>query len=402
MDLSIHANKVPVAELARRIERFICAMDAEYEHWELCVITGAKSLYYLAGTVSDGVLLIWRDGNTELWARRGYDRAVLESELPDIRLMRSFRDIAAEIRVLPDTLYLDTAHATMEWYAMLHKYLPFKNVLPVDGVMMKTRSIKSEYELERLRLAGATIGRLFRDEFPSLIRDGISEAELGAGLYFLFMKNGHHGIVPFSMRNVNEVVGHIAFGSSSLFPSAFNGASGTPGLCAAVPSMGSRYRLLDAGDLIYIDVVFGVEGYNVDKTIVFSYKLPQPDHVTDAHTHCLELERLASRMLLPGAKPSEIYDEVIGSLRPEYSNCFMGAPGRAVPFIGHSVGMYVDEMPAIAKGFDDPLQPGMTIAIEPKIGIAGVGMVGSENTYLVTDEGGVSLTGTAADIIVIG
>ena len=41
----------------------------------------------------------------------------------------------------------------------------------------------------------------------------------------------------------------------------------------------------------------------------------------------------------------------------------------------------------------------MTIALEPKKGIPGRGMVGSENTYLVTERGGLSLTGKNPGLI---
>jgi Xaa-Pro aminopeptidase len=104
-------------------------------------------------------------------------------------------------------------------------------------------------------------------------------------------------------------------------------------------------------------------------------------------------------MLRPGVKPSDIYARALAFVDPEFADGFMGVPGRTVPFLGHSVGLYIDETPIIAKGFDAPLEPGMTIAIEPKIGIEGAGMVGSENTYLVTESGGVSITGKASDIL---
>jgi len=383
------------------MERFVLEMDKACDGWEMCALIGGVNLFYLTGSICDGLLLIRRGMDAVLWVRRDYARSVLESEFGDIRQMKSFRDIAGAVGALPGTLYLDTAHATLEWYGLLSKYMKFANVLPVDSVMLKTRAVKSDYELQLMRQAGSAEDRIIRNELPSLLREGISEAVLGAELFSLFMKNGHHGITRFLMRNSADLLGHIAFGESSLYPSAFNGASGLVGMCPAVPALGSHSRLLREGDLVYVDVCFGVEGYNVDRTRVYSYRSPQPEHVTAAQRHCLELERKAAAMLRPGVKPSGIYEEIINSVLPEYRDCFMGAPGHTVPFVGHSVGLYVDEYPAIAKGFDAPLECGMTIAIEPKIGVEGVGMVGIENTYLVTEEGGVSLTGEPSEIIVV-
>ncbi len=53
----------------------------------------------------------------------------------------------------------------------------------------------------------------------------------------------------------------------------------------------------------------------------------------------------------------------------------------------------IDELPVIARGFTEPLQENMTFALEPKKGIPGVGMVGTENTFVVTPGGGRCLTG---------
>ena len=394
-------NKVPKSELSLRLTRFVREMDIAFDSWEMCALTGATGLFYLTGTICDGVLLILRSGDATLWVRRSYERALLESEFPDIRKMTSFRTVAESIGAVPDTLYLDTSSATLEWYSMLSKHVPFKNVESNDKAMMNTRSIKSEYELDRLRRAGAQINRLLSDEFPMLANEGISEAVLGAKLLTLFIENGHHGIARFNMRNSAELLGHIAFGDGALYPGVFNGASGIAGLSPAAPALGRNNRYLRLGDLVFVDVCFGVEGYHVDKTVIFSYKHQQTDEVMAAHQHCLELERHAASMLKPGEKPSAIYDEVLSMVSPKYVDNFMGARGRTVPFIGHSVGLSIDETPVLAKGFDAPLVESMAIAIEPKISIDGIGMVGSENTYLVTNSGGLSLSGNLADIALI-
>jgi Xaa-Pro aminopeptidase len=391
---------VPGEELSARLDRFRINLDAAHKNWELCAITGYVSLFYFTGTVCNGVLLLRRSGEAVLWVRKSYERALIESAFPDIRPMESFRDIAGCIGSLPHTLYLDTACASMEWYSMLSKYMSFKHVLPVDKVILQTRAVKSDYELERMRTAGSTVDRLLRENLPSMLRKGMSEAELGIDLLSLYMKNGYQGINRFSMRSGEMLLGHIAFGDSSLYPSVFDGASGVAGLCPAVPVLGSYNRYLCEGDLIFVDTCFGVDGYQVDKTVVFSYKKPQPAKAVYAHRHCLGLERQAVAMMRPGAVPSDIYIEVAGSVSVDLRDSFMGAAGRRVKFIGHGTGLYSDEMPVIAKGFDTPLEKGMTIAIEPKIGLEGIGMVGTENTYLITDDDAECITGTSSDIVI--
>jgi len=394
-------SKTPKAELTSRMERFTSTLDRACDNWEICAIVGGVNMFYFTGTMCDGLLLLQRGKGATLWVRRSYDRAVMESEFDDIRPMRSFRDIAETLNPLPNTVYIDTANTTLEWFGLLKKHLPFNDVQSIDSLLLNVRAIKSEYEINIMRRAGAETDRLYREALPALLHEGISEVDLGAELFKIFLKNGFHGVSRFTMRNVDAVLGHIAFGESALYPSAFNGASGTNGLCPAVPALGNRDRLLKTGDLIYIDLGAGIDGYHIDKTIVLSFKHPQPENVIEAHQHCLELERIAVSMLKPGVKPADIYETVTASVSSRFRETFMGAKGRTVPFIGHGTGLNVDEMPVIAKGFTAPLEEGMTIAIEPKIGIDGIGMVGSENTYLVTANGGESLTGTPRELEVV-
>ena len=392
-------NKIPAKELKIRMNRFTSMMDTDYPEWEMCALVGAMSMYYLTGTIADGVLLIEREKGAVLWVRRSYERSALESNFGDIRQMVSFRDVRSGYETLPSVIHLDMAQASLEWYGFFNKYMQFTSAKPVDSTMLRARAVKTSYEIELMIKAGKIYDELTTTVVPQYFYDDMSEAELGGNLYGLFIRCGYHGVSRFSMKNADVQLGHIGFGVSSLYPSVFNGASGLMGICPASPVLGSAKRKLANGDLIYIDLGFGIEGMNVDKTIVYSFGRPQSDEVNAAHEHCLYLEEKAAEMLTAGAKPSDIYFKVLDMVKPAYKDSFMGSRGRNVPFLGHGVGLYVDEHPVLARGFDAPLQAGMTIAIEPKIGIEGVGMVGTENTYLVTSDSAVSLTGGRHSII---
>ena len=298
--------KVPRSELESRMTRFLHEMDRSYDSWEMCAITGATGLFYFTGTICDGVLFIRREKDEILWVRRSYERALLESEFPDIRKMSSFRNVAEYVGDISETLYLDTAFATLEWYSMLHKYLPFKNVLSNEKALLYVRSVKSDYELERMSIAGSTVNRLLLDEFSSYVHEGISEAVLGGRMFRLFVENGHQGVTRFNMRNSGEILGHVAFGDGSMFPSTFNGASGVGGFYPATPALGRYNRYLNVGDLIYIDVCFGYDGYNIDKTLIYSYKTKPAEYLVAAHEHCMMLEKHAASLLRPGNTPAEV------------------------------------------------------------------------------------------------
>lgn len=227
----------------------------------------------------------------------------------------------------------------------------------------------------------------------------MSEAGFGSEVYALLVREGHHGVVRFGMFDTEIEVGQLGFGESSIYPTRFNGPGGAYGMCPAVPLLGSPKRTLKPGDLVYIDNACGVEGYQTDKTMNYMFGKPLPDNAIEIHYQCVDIQDEMASLLRPGNTPSGIYSGIMDSVTPEFRENFMGFGNRQVNFLGHGVGLLVDEIPVIAKGFDDPLQEGMVIALEPKKGIKGVGMVGIENTFVVTPGGGVSITGKSGGLI---
>ena len=163
--------------------------------------------------------------------------------------------------------------------------------------------------------------------------------------------------------------------------------------------LGSHDRKLRSGDLVFVDCGCGVQGYHTDKTVTYMFGRPLPGEAIEAHHRCVEVQNETAAMLRPGMVPSEIYETILGGLEPAFLENFMGFGKRRVQFLGHGVGLQVDEMPVIARGFDEPLEEGMVFALEPKKGIAGVGMVGIENTFVVSRGGGRCITGKNAGLV---
>ena len=97
---------------------------------------------------------------------------------------------------------------------------------------------------------------------------------------------------------------------------------------------------------------------------------------------------------MPGAVPEEIFLELWPTVPEEFAEGFMNG-GK---FLGHSIGLVMDESPVLARGFRAPLEAGMTFACEPKIALPGIGVVGTENTYEIVSHGPArSLTGQVLD-----
>lgn len=392
-------NKVPSRELENRIKRFKTQMDISDPEWEIAVIFSNINLYYFTGTMQDGMLIIPKDDDATFRVRRSYERALDESLFGNIKPMNSFRDAAKNMKQLPDTVYLETEVVPLALYQRFQKHFPFKNIKPVDIHIAALRAVKSEYELSLLRKSGKIHQHVLEDIAPEILREGMSEATLAAELFSILIEEGHHGVTRFGMFDTEIVVGHVGFGESSIYPTYFDGASGNYGLSPAVPVFGSRDRKLKKGDLVFIDIGCGVDGYNTDKTMTYMFGRSLPQYAVDAHNKCVEIQNEIASMLKPGAIPSEIYNAVMNNLDEEFLRNFMGFRKRKVKFLGHGIGLLIDELPVIAEGFNIPLQEGMVFAVEPKKGIKDIGMVGIENTFIVTRNGGECITGNSKGLI---
>ncbi|MDD4164235.1 MAG: Xaa-Pro peptidase family protein [Eubacteriales bacterium] len=391
-------------ETRTRIDKIITAMNEYHPDWDTVIIVSRVNQYYFLGTMQDGILFIEKNGNVSCFVKRSYERAIDESPLASdgvIRQMDSYRDAAAVIGEYRGNTYVESEVMTLSLLGRLKKHFRFDRIDSVDKTVFSVRAVKSDYEISVLEEAGRRHDDFLLNVVPTLLFEGISEAEFVGELYSELMKRGHQGLTRFSMFQTEMGIGQVAFGENSLYPTSFDGPGGSRGMNAAVPIIGSYNRKLKKGDSVFVDAAFGILGYHSDKTQVFVYGGKPPQEAVKAHNLCMELQNTLASRLITGAIPSEIYRTVMQELDESEKENLGGYKDRKVRFFGHGIGLQVDEYPVIAEGFDSPLEANMVIALEPKKGIAGFGVVGVEDTYVVTANGGRCITGGAREIVEI-
>jgi Xaa-Pro aminopeptidase len=375
-------------EILGRIENLHNALNSQSNEWTVAFIVDKVNQYYLTGTMQDGVFILRKDGSYAYFVRNSYERAKQESSLENIYPMKSYRDAAEKIAAEIGTAFVETEVITFAMLERLKKYFQIENIVPVDRAILGIRAVKSPYEIACMEESGRQHKILLENIVPGLLKAGINEAELTAQIYAEMVNLGYHGVSRFSMFQTECVIGQLGFGENSLFPTYFDGPGGMKGMCPAVPIIGDRSRVLKKSDLVFVDIGYGFNGYHTDRTQIYSFGATPQEEVTAAHRECMRVQKEAAAKLKPGAIPSQIYESV-------------GFTNRNVRFLGHGVGLYIDEFPVIASGFDTPLQENMTIALEPKMEVSGVGIAGVEDTYVVTKDGGKCLTGGEKDIMVV-
>jgi Xaa-Pro dipeptidase len=390
-------------ELDDRLESFKDIMEKDNPGWEMAIIISKVNQYYLAGTMQDGMLIITPEGEPVLWVRRSFERAMEESPLTHIKPMGSYRTAAAHYRSIPQNIYLEKEIVPLAMKERLQNYFPCQKFLSLDRQLLNVRAVKSDYELDIIRKAGEKHQILLEKRVPLLLQEGMSEMSFTARLFSEMIDLEYQGVSRFAMFQTEMVLGQIGFGDNSCYPTYFNGPGGNRGSSPAIPVLGDPHRVLTRGDMVFADIGFGYDGYHTDHTMTYLFGGDLTETARIYHDYCVEIEAALAARLKPGEIPTQIYQETMESIEKNapsgFSDCFMGLPGNQVKFLGHGVGLHVDEYPVIARGFDEPLKENMILALEPKCAVKGVGTVGVEDTYLVTDKGGISLTGSSKGMI---
>ncbi|MDR2495249.1 MAG: M24 family metallopeptidase [Spirochaetaceae bacterium] len=390
-------------------------MNARCPDWNTAAFTDSVNQYYFTGTIQDGIVLIQRDESSPngsrlfYGVRRSFPRAALETPLfkeenggdETFSPLRSYRDAAEKTGADTGKLYLEGETFSLASLERLGRYFSFSEPVGfLDTVIREIRSVKSDAERALIRRSGEAHRIVLEEEVPALLREGMSEAEFLGELAAAMYRHGYQGLNRFHQKHGGITIGQIGFGTNALYPSMFDGPGGAKGESPASPLSADHERRLAKGDAVFVDIGFGVRGYHSDKTQVYFFGAEPPEPFEKAHRFCLEIQRLLAALLAPGAVPSKIYQEIMGSVSAEDLDCFMGVDNRhRVKFLGHGVGLTIDELPVIAAGFDKPLEENMVIALEPKKGVPGIGLAGVEDTYIVTPQGGVCVTGGGKEII---
>lgn len=400
-----HIQQVSKQELFGRINNLYNTVKNYDGDWDYIFITDKINQYYFTGTIQDAMFVLKNDGSYFCFVRRSFERAKIECPLQpeNICPMASYKDIADIIPKNTRKIYMETEVMPYAALERIGKYFDVSKsfIAPIDRIIQKIRAVKSPYELSCMEESGRQHKILFENIIPALLREGMSEAELTGKIYEKMVGLGYHGVTRFGRIQTEMIIGQLGFGDNSIYPTNFDGPGGMRGMCAAVPIIGDRNRLLKKGDLVFSDVGYGYNGYHTDRTQVYMFGANPPDEAAAYHKECMRIQKKIAELLKPGGIPSEIYNAVTEELNAEFLSGFMGTKDAQVKFLGHGVGLQIDEYPVIANKFNEPLIENMTIAVEPKRSIKNFGMVGVEDTYVVTKDGGRCITGGEKEIIVV-
>ena len=225
-----------------------------------------------------------------------------------------------------------------------------------------------------------------------MAREGLSDLDLAIELEGMTRRQGHPGYARMRAFNGEVAMGTVLVGADGAVPAFRNTPLGGIGLHPSV-GFGVSGRKMARGEPVTVDLVGYCAGYLADQTRTFALgSLAEP--LCRAYEAMRQIQDLLIRTARPGVAWGQLYQDCC-RLAAElgYERQFMGEGAARVPFIGHGIGLEIDEYPFIARGlYDQVLEENMTFAFEPKAVFPGQGAVGIENTFVVTADGLASLT----------
>ena len=395
-----HENKTPKEEMETRIGALQAALSKA--NIDAAIIVQNADLFYFSGTIQRGYLLIPSHGDPVFAVTGDISRVKRESSIEKIERITSLKEIPAICSgVLPSsqpyTLGLELDVLPVSLYNRICSI--FQNSRPVDisSIIRNIRMIKTPYEIDKIR-ASATIFAEAISHLPQILKPGMTEVDLESELIRMARRRSHFGAIRIREFNQEGHYGHVLAGPRGAVPSMMNSPTGGLGPTPAF-GYGASYCPIEENSPILIDLCFGIEGYIADQTrTAVIGKLP--DFLLEAYERLLSLKKEIEKQLHPGAICEEIYFKALEIAETKgLSDNFMGHGPLRPKFIGHGIGLELDEWPVLGKGFRAALEPGMVLAFEPKLIFPEIGAIGLEDDYVITEDGYEKITPLDESII---
>lgn len=284
----------------------------------------------------------------------------------------------------PSSIGLEEDILTFSDIRRLMKVFPASEFFNSTSAIRNARMIKTPYEIEQMMADGRKQTRVY-SKISGLYRRGMTDVELQIAIERELRLEGCLGYarVAGSLMEIN--LGSVLAGDNADNPSPYEFAMGGEGADPSLPggANGSRIR---RGETVMVDMNGAFNAYQTDMTRIWTLG-DLPDIAYKAHDCSREILRTLERDTRPRMEVCDLYFRAVEIADKEgLQDYFMGHAQKS-NFIGHGVGIELNEQPPVAPRCKVIVEEGMTLALEPKFVIPGVGAVGVENTYAVRADG---------------
>lgn len=370
------------AEFALHLDKI--RKEASAAGLDAVLIAANANIYYVSGRFFRGYVYLPVAGEAIYFVIRpsvfGKEDGVMALRKPE-QIMEILTENAVP---LPGKLGIEFDDLSYSESQRLMKCFPGVEFGNASPVLSAARMVKTPWEVEEIRRDGMHQASVYH-RIEHLYKEDMTDLEFQIEIEHTLRLEGCIGMLRTSGRLMESGLGSVISGENADTPSPYDYSMGGAGISPAYP-VGADGTTMRTGTTVMVDMAGSFNGYQSDMTRVWRIG-DIPELAVRAHQCSIDILRELEKLAVPGTEVKELY------LRAEamaeeagLSEYFMGHRQKA-GFIGHGVGIVLNEQPAITSRCRVILKEGMVLAIEPKFVIPGVGAVGPENTYVVCADG---------------
>lgn len=346
------------------------------------IISDNANLYYTSSRVYNGFTYITADGQEFFFVRRPVG---LSGD--NVIYIRKPENIPAELEKrginLPKTVAIEFDTASYSEVCRLSAMFTNAKVINGSAIMKGIRAVKTDFEIQKLKESGVRHAEAY-NRINKVYREGMTDIELQIEIERVLRMEGSLGQFRISGQSMEIFMGNLLCGDNADNPTPYDFAMGGAGLSTSLP-VGSNGTPIKRGTSVMVDMGGDFNGYMTDMTRTFRCG-DLSDIANKAHQTSIDICHTLASESHAGSHAAQLYEKAVEMAKAAgLEEYFMGHLQKA-GFIGHGVGIEINEMPVLAPRSKDILQYNNVIAIEPKFVIPHVGAVGIENTYVVKDD----------------
>jgi Xaa-Pro aminopeptidase len=351
--------------------------------------------------VRPSALLVSRSsGAAVLFVRRGFEWAEREATVSRIEPMKRIADIAqviGELGLVEGVLGTELDLVPARLYRRLVDVFPGWSWADVTPLVLAQRMIKDEGEIAAARHAAAVADAGQRVLCGAMVA-GVSELALATKVEQAMRQAGHEGFQPLRYPEARGG-GVLLMSGENLTVRGGHGLVVTgAGLSSAMP-YGPSQRSIKPGDLVVVDIGSTYAGYTADESRTFVVG-PATESQQALWAVALAAEEAVFEVLRPGVSVGELCsvaeDIVARGVLPHFDSGSLSLPG----FVGHGVGLEIDEPPVLWERDETELQAGMVLAVEIEVSAQDSEMMAKvEDTVVVRPDGYELLTKAPRELI---
>jgi len=377
----------PEKEIRGRIERF--QQTLKKKELDGAIISQNVDLFYFSGTTQRSVLYIPQQGSPVLMVQKSLERAREESALELIEPIDGLQNVRRVMKMhgieFPQAVGLEFDVLPVAHFMRLQRVLPGVSFSDVSFFIRRVRMVKTHFEIEQIQKAVGVIERVL-SKTREIIQEDLTELEVDGLIGSFARSQGDQGRLRMRGWNQEMFHAHVLCGKTGAIASFTETPIGGPGTTPAI-AQGAGHNRIRRNEPILVDLGVGINGYVADLTRTFVIgKLPERFY--EGYQVLQEVEALVESEARPGVLCSHLYGEAMRLAEARgFGEYFMGFGEGKVTFLGHGLGLEIDELPVLSKRYHSPLEDGMVFALEPKMVFPGEGAIGLEDDYLVTSCG---------------